>query len=1159
MRKIGIFLLLLSGISMGGEWETFPLRENGTSPVWIVAGPFPNGQPGFHDEGCFGYFKDYLVSLGGEKDAIPKENDIITLDDGRTINWKTAFSKSSGLLDFIEIFGVEKNAPGVAYAFCQLKAPERQKSLLKIRSNDGVRVWFNGQMIHDHHVGRTVDAAEDQVEIILMKGNNPLLVKVDQGGGGWGLSVKVVNEDDKPGEEIITSTFRTFPLKNKIKTVKIKTTPLIQKTPEGERQIINAEIFSGGLKNVVLTIKHEAWDSAQRIFLERLDPGKQIIELKVPVIKKTGPAEILVQSLTDNLELKDVILHRARPWTVYLVQHVHTDIGYTRPQTEILPEHLRFIDYALDFCDLTDNFPDDAKFRWTCEVSWPVREFLKRRPPQQIERLKKRVKEGRIEIAGMFLNMSELSSESALAASLQPIKEIKQSGLPVYTAMQNDVNGIGWCLVDYFSDIGIKYVSMGINETRSILPFDQPTAFWWQSPSGKQVLAHRADHYHVGNYWKLHDGNMDFFKPGLLEYIELFEEKNYPFDQIVVNYSGYHTDNSPPSTAACNLVKIWNETYTSPRLRIATAHEFLQFLEKHHAKDLPVYRVAWPDWWTDGFGSAARETAEARITQNALQVSQGLMAMASLMGAEISPESISRTAAVQDALLFYQEHTFGSSESITNPMSENSMIQWGEKSSYVWESVKNEGLLREEALGLLQPFVQRSEDPTIVVYNTLNWQRSGLVKLFIDHEILPVDAQFQILDSETGAEIFAQPENSRSEGTYWIIWVKNIPPLGFRSFRIKIGDGKRKEPHMSAFGGKVLENDYYRVVIDPETGALSNLYDKQLTQELVDPDSPWKMGQFIYERILKTRDFNKEAFRRTGLKNIKIEKILKGPLWKSALLSAETEAGEESRRIKIEYKLFGLEKRIEMDFCIYKKQVEEAEACYVAFPFNLQKAHIVYEAQGGLVTPGVNQLPGSSSDWHTIQNFATVRNPKGQIIYGSKQIPLVQFGDINLGKWQNIAEVKAPYIFSWVMNNYWFTNFRAFQEGEFRWNYFLTSTPDTSNIAATRFGWNSSIPLVARVFASGDSDIGEKSLSTLKIDAENLVLVSARPLKNSIILHLREIEGKSTSLSVEGKFRNKKVKSVDEANVLGETLVKNVSSIHFKPFEVKFLKLSMDL
>jgi hypothetical protein len=59
--------------------------------------------------------------------------------------------------------------------------------------------------------------------------------------------------------------------------------------------------------------------------------------------------------------------------------------------------------------------------------------------------------------------------------------------------MQNDVNGAGWCLPDYFHGIGIRYLSMGINQTRSILPFDLPTCF--RNRPGKRVLAYRSDHY----------------------------------------------------------------------------------------------------------------------------------------------------------------------------------------------------------------------------------------------------------------------------------------------------------------------------------------------------------------------------------------------------------------------------------------------------------------------------------------------------------------------------------------------------------------------------------------------------------------------------------------------------------------------------------------
>ena len=89
------------------------------------------------------------------------------------------------------------------------------------------------------------------------------------------------------------------------------------------------------------------------------------------------------------------------------------------------------------------------------------------------------------------------------------------------------------------------------------------------------------------------------------------------------------------------------------------------------------------------------------------------------------------------------------------------------------------------------------------------------------------------------------------------------------------------------------------------------------------------------------------------------------------------------------------------------------EAVYVAFPFQQPDFKVVYEAQGGYVTPGENQIPGSASDWQTVQNFISLRNPEGQILYGSSEAPLVQLGEINLGKWQEIASVKKPHIFSW--------------------------------------------------------------------------------------------------------------------------------------------------
>ena len=117
----------------------------------------------------------------------------------------------------------------------------------------------------------------------------------------------------------------------------------------------------------------------------------------------------------------------------------------------------------------------------------------------------------------------------------------------------------------------------------------------------------------------------------MLAHLADLDSKGYPFDKIGIQFSGYRTDNSPPSTAACELVKQWNARYEYPKLRLATAGEFPEYVEKNFSEKLPVYRAAWLDWWTDGYGSTSRETAEVRKTQNMKQTDEGLFAMVSMI------------------------------------------------------------------------------------------------------------------------------------------------------------------------------------------------------------------------------------------------------------------------------------------------------------------------------------------------------------------------------------------------------------------------------------------------------------------------------------------------------------------------------------------------
>ncbi|HOA72441.1 MAG TPA: glycoside hydrolase family 38 C-terminal domain-containing protein [Phycisphaerae bacterium] len=943
-------------------------------------------------------------------------------------------------------------------------------------------------------------------------------------------------------------------------SAKLTALPAVLNTPDGPRQLLALEIESDGLNDLTCTIAGKAWAEPQVVSAGNVAGGKQRVELQVPVVAEAGPARVKLQSGSTMHEF-DATLTKPRSWVVYLVQHTHTDIGYTWRQSEILPEHLRYIDETLDLCDATDHYPDDAKFRWTCEVSWTIREYLARRPARQIERLKRRLAEGRIELTGMFLNMSEIATESSLAASLQPLRAITaELGVPIRTAMQNDVNGAGWCLPDYFSGIGIKYLSMGINRTRSILPFDKPTVFWWESPSGKRTLAYRSDHYMTANFWALHDGRMDIFAPKCVEYLKSLEDRQYPFDRVTVQFSGYFTDNSRPSTPACDLVKTWNERYVIPKLRIATAGEFLSYVETHHADALPVHRRAWPDWWTDGFGSAARETAESRETHAGLQTTQGLLSLARLLGTKMPAGLPQRVAAVQEQLLFYDEHTFGAAGSILDPGAESTMLQWGEKGAYVWEAVKNASLLREEAFGALGGFLPKSSSPTLVIFNTLSWPRTGMVSVLLDSAVLPPNKQVRLVDLTTGEPVLVQGLHNGSHGTTAELWVRDVPPLGYKAFRVEVLDAERTNlPALDAQAG-VLENRFYKLTLNPQTGAVGSLRDKRTDRELVDASAGWNLGQLIYERMTTKRDdIKRDGFDRTSVRNVKLLDGVAGPIFRCIRFEAALDGCAGDTGVRGEIRLYEPAPQIEFHFDVRKLPVVEPESLYVAFPFQAEDAQVVYEAQGGCVTPGRDQLPGSSSDWQTVQRYAAFRNPQSQIVWASNRVPLVQFGEINLGKWQPVTQIDKPHLYAWVMNNYWFTNFRATQEGQFRWSHQLTSTPDTTNTAATRFGWESCVPMAARVLLPGRENGQAASRSMLRCDAANLLLIEARPSTDGdgIVLHWREIEGKPATWHVADQPFAASVAGVDEVTVLEQPIRSGVRSVSFEPYEAKFVKITL--
>ncbi len=1071
-------------------------------------------------------------------------------DSTQYIGWETEALRNeggTGDVTFAWLFGIDANPAGHRFrlflngVFClEFANPVvTDKEPWTVKGRNGVTLTFRPTMI---------DKYDDPMGYAFLTIPRSLLRP------GRPQSLKVCGES--AGSRAWYMTFES----RVEESITLEQLPALMRGPEtGEMLCVMAEIVHLG-EPVTATISGPA-SGIRRVTLL---PGHNAFRIKIPAAR-TGS----VESFTIAIEGKPVVerqlaLKPVRPWKIYLVQHTHTDIGYTRPQTEILPEHLRYIDYALDYCDQTDTLPDDARFRWTCETSWAVKEYLASRPAGQAERLRRRVSEGRIELTALYLNSSDLSDEASVAASLKPVASFRGQGFPVKAAMQSDINGVPWCLAEYLGEAGIGYLNMGQNTDRARKPFDRPTTFRWESPSGKRILVNRPEHYMTGNMLGILTG-VEALEKNLFPHLSGISAKGYPFEEYAIQFSGYLTDNSPPSTAACRTVREWNESYVWPKLRLATVSEFFDLVKEKHEQELPVIRGAWPDWWIDGFGSAALATAYARQTHADQVANNGLMAMSAMLGIAPAEQLTRLQEQVTDDLLFFDEHTFGAAESITDPLCENSVVQLGEKLSYAWDAVKKCRILREKSMGRIQHlFHARPDQATLTLLNTMPRERRALADVYMDRQVLPPDRKFRIIGAD-GREMPVQALSGRAEGGYFTLMADRLPSFGYRTWRIEVSADPVEPLKSPAFTG-VLENRWYRLHIDPATGRIMSLFDKEAGRELAGIGAEYGFGEFIYETLGKDREQIPKGYlqnyRRDRWERVSVSGTAEGPVWSSVTLTGHMPGCVTAEGITCEIRLYKGLKQVEFRFAMKKLPVTDPEGVYIAFPFAMSReAHVFYEAAGATVEAGREQIDGSATDWQGVQNFILVEDGGFGVTFVSPEIPIMQLGGLNLGKFAPAGEKPLPVIYSWVLNNYWTTNFLASQEGELRWSYAMTSGGNVTRESSADFAMSRRIPVLARVLpASPRTVVSRQELSLLEAFPGNLLMVDASPTDDGtgIRLQIRETAGKDTRVDPAGWFRSggpAAFSRVERINVLGETIGQVVGGMTIKGLETVFLRI----
>ncbi len=92
------------------------------------------------------------------------------------------------ILDLLKLYPGDSRA---AYVRTWIHSEKKQAVVLEMGSDDGVKAWLNGKLIHAHSVARAAIPGSDKANITLEQGANTLMLKITQNVGPWEFCVRI--------------------------------------------------------------------------------------------------------------------------------------------------------------------------------------------------------------------------------------------------------------------------------------------------------------------------------------------------------------------------------------------------------------------------------------------------------------------------------------------------------------------------------------------------------------------------------------------------------------------------------------------------------------------------------------------------------------------------------------------------------------------------------------------------------------------------------------------------------------------------------------------------------------------------------------------------------------------------------------------------------
>jgi len=890
--------------------------------------------------------------------------------------------------------------------------------------------------------------------------------------------------------------------------------------------------------------------------------GQQRFEF--PIAEMTGNTRAQVTVRVDGRTYStDVQLKPQRKWTLYVVPHAHLDIGFTDYQAKVAEIHNRNLDKLLG------EIEEHPEMRFSLDGSWIVGQYLASRNAESRDRLLKMVRDHKITVPVQLANLMTgyPTLEELIRSTFYSDWLRRKEGIPFEYANITDDPSYTWSYASVLSALGVKYFSAASNNDRAPVllygRWNERSPFWWQGPDGNRVLMSYSRQYFQLSFVCGVPAQEAACRQSLPTFLQQYESPSYKPDAVLM--FGSQIENTDLIPGEPEFVKAWNARYAFPKMVLATFPDYMGYIEQHYGPVLETVVGDFGPYWEDGYGTDVHYLTIDRSSQQRAPSAEKLSTITTFLHPDLSgpAEQVRR---MWEDLVLYAEHTFTSWGGYSRPESEETRRQFATKDQFAVSGRERVNAILDQSLSQLADKVHLPA-PAIIVFNSLNWTRSGLVETDLDrdHAILEYPGK-----SPVPLEVLAHyPDFDHVR-----FFAREVPSLGYRCYPIVTVRGLPAAPagESALPVSNSIENAYYRVELDPGAGAIKSIYDKQLDRELVDQSSSYRLNQYLYvaggdgeTQIVYMRKSLPLAHLTvspsSGGRATRLRKTAYGQI-----LTYQT-SGLHAPSIETDVILFDDEKKIEFVNRLHKEPVNKKEAIYFAFPVGGQHPQFSYEIQNGWVDPAHDLLPGANVAWFTVQHWVRVASPDVSVGLIPVDSPLVTLGDIVRGTWPERFEPKRGSIFSYVLNNYWHTNFRRVQSGDFTFRYVLTSGKQLAPENLTRLGLDAVTPMEIGQLVGNDKfgdpagPLSANPASFLRVDAPNVVVVNWKMAEDGhgTIVRLLEVGGHPAEATLQFPLfainQAWRTNAVEEnqspLNLTGHSL-----TVSLKPHEIATLRLA---